>query len=101
MKALGELSGSAQGPQGVRGARGAKGRQGRRGVPGRSMSRRDVLDIVAEQFSTVRLRLENQLARSAQLQDEVNKLRRDLIDMKHAVELTQDLLLRAVVTKPE
>ena len=70
---------SAQrGRQGATGPSGPQGTQGLQGPPGPAMAKADVLAIVADQFDDIRHRLDLQLTRTAQVQDQLDRQHKEL-----------------------
>src|SRR5262245_10121364 len=73
-----------RGARGEKGAKGEKGATGRRGIAGPrgpvgpSVSRAQMLAAVAEHFVEVNQRLETQLIRIAQLQEQLDRQQKDI-----------------------
>src|SRR5262245_15007361 len=66
------------GRQGVKGSTGARGLTGPRGPAGPATSKVQMLAAVADEFAEVNQRLETQLTRIAQLQQQMDQQHRDI-----------------------
>ena len=82
----------ARGPQGKQGAPGIEGAQGPQGLQGPSMSRTDVLAIVADQFDDIRHRLDVQLTRTGQLQEQLDHQHKETVALQEQLSQVQALL---------
>ena len=80
------------GTTGATGATGARGPIGRRGPAGPSVSRDQMLAAVGSQFAEINKRLETQLTRIAQLQQEIDLHRRELLRVRSEVGQVHDIL---------
>ena len=80
------------GTTGPTGATGARGPTGRRGPAGPSVSRDQMLAAVGSQFAEINKRLETQLTRIAQLQQEIDLHRRELLRVRSEVGQVHDIL---------
>jgi len=80
------------GTTGATGATGARGPTGRRGPAGPSVSRDQMLAAVGCQFAEINKHLETQLTRIAQLQQEIDLHRRELLRVRSEVGQVHDIL---------
>lgn len=86
------------GQRGPRGHRGERGRSGARGPVGPSVSKTDILAAVDEQFTEVHRRLETQLARMAQLQQQIDLQHKDISDTRRELEAIHGVLKRLIAS---
>ena len=89
-----------KGARGATGARGAKGATGARGPSGPSVSQADILAVVDDQFSEMRRQLDVQVTRTAQVQREIDALRKDTAELRRQLAdvhgLVKDLVKTSV-----
>ena len=71
-----------QGNPGAKGAAGARGLIGPRGPAGPAVSKAQMLEAVAGQFAQVNQRLEVQLTRIAQLQQQMDQQHKDIVETR-------------------
>ncbi len=71
-----------RGKSGAKGATGARGFTGARGPAGPAVSKVQILAAVSDQFAAVNQRLQTQLARIAQLQQQLDQQQRDIVETR-------------------
>ncbi len=70
------------GKPGAKGSAGARGLTGPRGPAGPAVSKAEMLAAVAGEFAEVNQRLETQLTRIAQLQQQMDQQRKDIVETR-------------------
>jgi hypothetical protein len=70
-----------------RGARGERGPTGPRGPAGLPMAPADILAVVEDQFYDVRKRLDAQLTRTAEIQQQLEGQRKEIAELRRTVNL--------------
>ncbi len=80
--------------RGARGYRGAKGATGPKGDRGPSSAPDYILSVVESQFRDVREHLHVQLVRTGQLQVELDRYHRDVLEIREQLNQVHDLLKR-------
>lgn len=76
--------------------RGPAGPRGRRGPAGPQMARADILAVVEDQFYELRKRLDVQLTRTGEFQQQLDAQRQEIAELRRAVETTHQLLKQIV-----
>ena len=92
-----------QGPAGKQGGRGERGPEGPAGPPGpvgASMRPADILAVVEAQFYDVRKRLDIQLTRTAEIQQQLDGQRKEIAELRRTVDLAHVLLKQLVAKLP-
>jgi hypothetical protein len=77
---------------GARGERGATGPRGPRGRAGLSMGPADILAVVEDQFYDMRKRLDLQLTRTAEIQQQLDGQRKEIAELRQTVKMAHRLL---------
>jgi hypothetical protein len=75
-----------------RGVQGKPGARGAQGPAGRSPSRADILAAVADKFAEIQRQLDAQLTRTGQIQAELDRYRRETLDLRHELKAAHALL---------
>jgi hypothetical protein len=76
------------------------GPRGQRGPAGRSMAAADILAVVEDQFYDVRKRLDVQLARTAEIQQQIDGQRKEVAELRRTVTLAHRLLKELLAKIP-
>ena len=85
---------------GAQGERGPAGLTGPRGPAGPSMSPSDILAVVEDQFYDVRKRLDAQLTRTAEIQQQLEGQRKEIAELRRTVNLAHGLLKELLAKSP-
>jgi hypothetical protein len=64
------------------------------------MADADILAVVEDQFFDVRKRLETQLTRTAEIQQQLDAQRKEIADLHHAVNAAHSLLKQLLAKMP-
>ena len=84
------------GKDGPAGPSGPPGPTGPAGPAGPAMARADILAVVEDQFFDVRQRLDIQLARTGQLQAQIDSQHKEMVALRQQVDLVHDLLKKLI-----
>ena len=86
--------------RGARGDRGPAGPTGPRGPAGPVMAPADILAVVEDQFYDVRKRLDAQLTRTAEIQQQLEGQRKEIAELRRTVNLAHGLLKELLAKIP-
>lgn len=86
--------------RGARGDRGPAGPTGPRGPAGPVMAPADILAVVEDQFYDVRKRLDAQLTRTAEVQQQLEGQRKEIAELRRTVNLAHRLLKELLAKIP-
>jgi len=86
--------------RGARGDRGPAGPTGPRGPAGPVMAPADILAVVEDQFYDVRKRLDAQLTRTAEIQQQLEGQRKEIAELRRTVNLAHGLLKELLAKSP-
>jgi len=86
--------------RGARGDRGPAGPTGPRGPAGPVMAPADILAVVEDQFYDVRKRLDAQLTRTAEIQQQLEGQRKEIAELRRTVNLAHRLLKELLAKIP-
>src|SRR5688500_15382824 len=87
-----------RGASGERGPTGERGAQGERGPAGPNVSKEDILAVVADQFDAITKRMDTQLVRMAQMQQELDAARKETAEVRLHLEQVHDLVKALVAS---
>ena len=85
----------------LRGPAGKRGPVGERGPAGPTVSREDILAVVADQFDAIVKRLDTQLVRMGEMQQELDAARKESAEVREHLEQVHVLVKALVASTKE
>lgn len=93
---MASIMATRQGDKEGRGEAGPPGPAGRRGKPGLSTSREQILSAVADQFAELRVQMDLQITRTGEVQAELDKQHRELVEVRKQLTKVHALLKKSL-----